>query len=89
LLSSAARRQVFQCFRQGFLYLRTLRVLHNPLDDLEQSYNGVDREREEVIRAYNGSAEVLEDDDYKSATQRRSQISAELSKINNEREMRR
>ena len=50
------------------------------------NYEEADHERDRIIQAYNGSSAVLEDEDYRSATQRRLQISEVISQINDERE---
>jgi hypothetical protein len=63
--------------------------LYESLHELQQYYVQADRERDEVIQAYSGSGAVLEDEDYRSATQRRSQISDAIAQINDEREFRR
>jgi len=63
--------------------------LYETLHELQDSYAEADRERDRIIEAYDGTSAVLEDDEYRSATQKRSQISDEITRIEDEREFRR
>lgn len=63
--------------------------LYESLHELKEYYQQADRERDDIIQTYNGSAAVLEDEDYKSATQRRLQISDAIATIHDERALRR
>src|SRR5579862_3225448 len=53
--------------------------LYETLHELQDSYAEADRERDRIIEAYDGTSAVLEDDEYRSATQKRSQISDEIT----------
>jgi hypothetical protein len=63
--------------------------LYESLHELRRFYEEADRDRNSIIQAYNGTSAVLEDEDYRSATQRRQQVSEAISQIEDERESRR
>jgi hypothetical protein len=63
--------------------------LYETLHQFEKDYEAADRERERVINAYGGGGAVLEDEDYRSATERRMRIDHEISEIDHERQTRR
>jgi len=63
--------------------------LYETLHEFQKFYEEANRERDGIMEAYSGSAAVLEDEDYRGATQRRSQISDEIAQIHDEREFRR
>ncbi len=63
--------------------------LYQQIHQAKAQSESADRERNEVISAYNGTAAVLEDEDYKSATARRMQLDDAIFEMETELEIRR
>jgi hypothetical protein len=64
-------------------------ALYRQIDQARAQSENADRERNTVISAYNGTAAVLEDEDYKSATARRMQLDDAIFEMETELEIRR
>jgi hypothetical protein len=63
--------------------------LHQQIERARAMSENADRERNTVISAYNGTAAVLEDEDYKSATARYKQLDDVIFEMETELEIRR